>query len=112
LFNGCVQRQRQFQSQFLDLFQMRRCEENLAPSPSHPGCVYGEMNMCLRPCQQAVTPEEYASESAPGDRVPFHPRLWDVVLVSATAILISFLATIYPARNAARLDPVEVLRYE
>jgi lipoprotein-releasing system permease protein len=44
--------------------------------------------------------------------VPFHVGIWDVVLVSATAILISFLATIYPARNAAKLDPVEVLRYE
>jgi lipoprotein-releasing system permease protein len=44
--------------------------------------------------------------------VPFHVRWWDVVLVSGTAILISYLATIYPARSAAKLDPVEVLRYE
>jgi len=44
--------------------------------------------------------------------VPFHVRPWDVVLVCSTALLISFLATIYPARSAARLDPVEVLRYE
>jgi excinuclease UvrABC nuclease subunit len=53
-----------FESQFLDLFQLRRCQEDLAPSPAHPGCIYGEMRRCLRPCQQAVTIEEYASEAS------------------------------------------------
>jgi len=51
-----------FESQFLDLFQMRRCQEDLVPSPDHPGCMYGEMAMCLRPCQQVVGPAEYAHE--------------------------------------------------
>jgi excinuclease ABC subunit C len=51
-----------FESQFLDLFQIRRCQENLEPSPQHPGCIYGEMNKCLRPCQQVVSGEEYRSE--------------------------------------------------
>ena len=51
-----------FESEFLDLFQMRRCQEDLAPSPSHPGCIYGEMGKCLRPCQEAVSREEYAGE--------------------------------------------------
>jgi excinuclease UvrABC nuclease subunit len=53
-----------FDAELLDLFQIRRCEENLSPSPSHPGCMYGEMNKCLRPCQQAVTIEEYRYEAA------------------------------------------------
>jgi lipoprotein-releasing system permease protein len=44
--------------------------------------------------------------------VPFHVRGWDAALISGAALLISYLATIYPARNAAKLDPVEVLRYE
>jgi excinuclease UvrABC nuclease subunit len=51
-----------FTGQFLDLFQIRRCEENLAPNPAHPGCIYGEMNMCLRPCQEVVTASQYATE--------------------------------------------------
>jgi excinuclease ABC subunit C len=53
-----------FDAAVLDLFQVRRCEENLDPSPRHPGCIYGEMNKCLRPCQQAVSVEEYAGEVA------------------------------------------------
>lgn len=53
----------QFEGAFLDLFQLRRCQEDLTPSPEHPGCIYGEMLKCLRPCQDAVTTEEYASEA-------------------------------------------------
>ncbi len=53
-----------FNEALLDLFQVRRCEENLAPAPNHPGCIYGEMNRCLRPCQQAVSMEEYRGEAA------------------------------------------------
>lgn len=51
-----------FEGQCLDLFQMRRCQEDLAPLPEHPGCIYGEMAMCLRPCQQVVGAAEYAHE--------------------------------------------------
>ena len=51
-----------FEAQALDLFQVRRCPEDLEPSPDHPGCIYGEMNLCLRPCQQVVSAAEYATE--------------------------------------------------
>jgi lipoprotein-releasing system permease protein len=36
----------------------------------------------------------------------------NVVAVVVGSLLISFLATIYPAWRAARIDPVEGLRYE
>ena len=51
-----------FQSQCLDLFQIRRCEDNLEPHADHAGCIYGEMNMCLRPCQQIVSVDQYRKE--------------------------------------------------
>ena len=44
--------------------------------------------------------------------VPFEPRWIDGIWVPAAAVLVSFLATIYPARNATRIAPAEVLRYE
>jgi lipoprotein-releasing system permease protein len=44
--------------------------------------------------------------------VPFKASPIDGVLVSFAAILISFLATLYPSKSASRLDPVEALRYE
>lgn len=52
----------EFEARFCDLFQMRRCREDLDPSPQHPGCIYGEMGMCLRPCQQVVGAAEYSHE--------------------------------------------------
>ena len=52
-----------YEQEVLSLFQIRRCTEVLAPDPNHPGCIYGEMNQCLRPCQCAVTAEEYETEA-------------------------------------------------
>jgi lipoprotein-releasing system permease protein len=46
------------------------------------------------------------------DYLPFHATAIDVVIVSAVTVAISFLSTIFPSLSAARLDPVEALRYE
>lgn len=44
--------------------------------------------------------------------VPFHPGLMDGIWIAVVAMAISVVATILPARAAAKLLPVEVLRYE
>ncbi len=44
--------------------------------------------------------------------LPFKMKLLDITLVSFASIVISFLATIYPAWQASKLDPVMGLRYE
>jgi lipoprotein-releasing system permease protein len=44
--------------------------------------------------------------------VPFIVRPIEFVIVVMTTIAICFLATIYPSRQASRLDPVQALRFE
>ena len=46
------------------------------------------------------------------DYVPFSPRAMDGLLVAGVALLISFVATLYPSWSAARVLPAEALRYE
>jgi lipoprotein-releasing system permease protein len=45
-------------------------------------------------------------------RIPAEVYVSDVASVVAMALGLSFLATLYPSWRAARLDPVEALRYE
>src|SRR5580693_5091300 len=54
-----------------------------------------------------LSPEVYSI-----DYVPFAPRVIDGVWVSLFAVLISFVATLYPSWSAARILPAEALRYE
>ena len=46
------------------------------------------------------------------DRLPVSISPFDLAWITGTSLLISFLATIYPARQAARLQPVEAIRHE
>lgn len=45
-------------------------------------------------------------------RLPIRVETLDVAAITVAAVLISFLATFYPSWQAARLNPVEALRYE
>ena len=51
-----------FAAEFLDLFKIRRCAEELDPDPTHPGCIYSQMHMCMAPCFKGCTDAEYDDE--------------------------------------------------
>jgi lipoprotein-releasing system permease protein len=60
--------------------------------------------------------DRYKFIELPGDvyyitTLPVRLELLDVCLIAAAALVICFLATLYPARQAARMDPVEAIRY-
>jgi lipoprotein-releasing system permease protein len=44
--------------------------------------------------------------------VPFTVLPWDFAVVVFSAVVICFVATLYPSRQAAKLDPVQALRFE
>ena len=73
------------------------------------GLVIGHLTcwLCERYRLISLDPEVYGLEY-----VPFAPRALDGLYVAIAAILISYLITIYPSGNAARVDSTEILRYE
>jgi len=44
-------------------------------------------------------------------KLPVRLEFFDVFIIVSAALVICFLATIYPARQASKLDPVEAIRY-
>ncbi len=53
-----------------------------------------------------------SSDIYPVNYLPTEIRALDVVMVAGLALLLSLLATLYPAARAASVRPAEVLRYE
>ncbi len=60
--------------------------------------------------------EKYKFIELPGDvyyisTLPVRLEALDVFIIAAAAMLICFIATLYPAHQAAKLNPVEAVRY-
>lgn len=83
------------------------------------GIVIGSMGTILGVCLGFIlctVLKYYQFIELPGDvyyitTLPVKLELLDVVMIASAAMAISFLATLYPARQASKLDPVEAIRY-
>jgi lipoprotein-releasing system permease protein len=62
--------------------------------------------------QRVIGTDLFAAEIYFFTRIPARIDIGEVAAVVAMALALSFLATLYPSWRAARLDPVEALRYE
>ena len=58
-------------------------------------------------------PDEFGRQSLTASfDLPAELRAWDVGRAVTLSLVLSFIVTIFPARRAARMNPVEALRYE
>ncbi|NLI17110.1 MAG: FtsX-like permease family protein [candidate division Zixibacteria bacterium] len=73
------------------------------------GCLIGYIVCYIQYRFHVITlPAEYYFISA----LPIKMQLLDFVSVGLAAFILSFLATLYPSARAARMNPVEAIRYE
>jgi lipoprotein-releasing system permease protein len=83
------------------------------------GMVIGALGTALGVCLGFILClllERYKFIELPADvyyitTLPVQLKGLDVCLIAAAALLICYLATLYPSRQAARLNPVEAIRY-
>ena len=71
--------------------------------------VIGGLAICdlMSRYQFIKLPDVYPMTTLPVEVLPL-----DVALIATSAVLITFLATLYPSWQAARIEPAEALRYE
>ena len=90
-------------------------------NPNRVGCPPRDVLIALTRKQRSITDpayehlakcsacyREFRSLQQSANQPWASTRLW----IAAAAILVSFLATLYPARSATKIAPAEVLRYE
>jgi len=83
------------------------------------GMVIGFMGTTLGVCLGFILCkllEKYKFIELPGDAyyistLPVRLEALDVFIIAAAAMVICFVATLYPARQASKLNPVEAIRY-